>query len=123
VPKCPFISASEPVSGKFKEKLMPKITVHNSDTGEVKEFKVGYGANLRKGAQFNDVVLYKGMAAQLNCRGMGMCGTCLIEVEPLENVNGHSLIEKLHRLGPNQKLGCRTKVYGNITIKAALKDL
>jgi ferredoxin len=102
---------------------MPKITVHNSDTGEEKEFKVGYGANLRKGAVFNDVVLYKGMAAQLNCRGMGMCGTCLIEVEPLENVNGHSLIEKLHRLGPNQKLGCRAKVYGDITIKAALKDL
>lgn len=102
---------------------MPKITVHNEETGEVQVFKVGYGANLRKGAVFNNVTLYKGMAAQLNCHGMGSCGTCLIEVEPLENVNGQSIIEKIHKIGPNQKLGCRAKVYGDITIKAAIKDL
>lgn len=123
MPKCLFTLVRWAFFRNCKEKPMPKITVHNAETGEVKEFKVGYGANLRKGAVFNDVELYKGMAAQLNCRGMGICGTCLIEVEPLDNVNGHSLIEKLHRLEDNQKLGCRAKVYGDITIKVALKGM
>ncbi len=101
---------------------MPKITVHNNETGEVKVFKAGYGANLRQAALYNDVDLYKGMMTHLNCRGMGFCGTCLIEVDPPENVNSQTLIEKIHRLAPNQKLGCRAKVYGDITIKANLKD-
>ena len=101
---------------------MPKITVHNNETGEVKVFKAGYGANLRQAALYNDVNLYKGMMTHLNCRGMGFCGTCLIEVDPPENVNPQTFIEKIHKLAPNQKLGCRAKVYGNITIQANLKD-
>ena len=101
---------------------MPKITVHNSETGEVKVFKAGYGANLRQAAMYNGIDLYKGMMTHLNCRGMGFCGTCLIEVEPIENVDPHTLIEKIHRIGPNEKLGCRAKIRGDITIKANLKD-
>ena len=99
---------------------MPKITVHNSETGEVKTFNAGYGANLRKAALFQDVDLYKGFWTQLNCHGMGACGTCLIEVDHMDNVSGHSLMEKIHKVGENQKLACRTKVYGDITIKANL---
>ncbi len=101
---------------------MPKVTVHNSETGEVKSFKAGYGANLRKAALFKDVDLYKGIWTQLNCHGMGSCGTCLIEVDNMENVNGHSLLEKIHKVGEGRKLACRTKVYGDIIIKANLKD-
>ena len=58
----------------------------------------------------------------MNCRGLGLCGTCLIDVEPMENVDPHSLFEKLHKVGPNQKLSCRTKVYGDVVIKVAIKD-
>ncbi|MDA0692136.1 MAG: 2Fe-2S iron-sulfur cluster-binding protein [Nitrospinae bacterium] len=102
---------------------MPKITVINTETDETKTFKAGYGANLRKAAAYKDVEIYKGMAKMLNCRGMGVCGTCLIEVEPMENVDPQTFMERLHKVGPNQKLGCRAKVYGDITIKAAIKDL
>ncbi|UCD10449.1 MAG: (2Fe-2S)-binding protein [Nitrospinaceae bacterium] len=101
---------------------MPKITINNTDTGETTVFKAGYGANLRQAAVFNDVELYKGMHKYLNCRGMGACGSCLIEVEPMENVDPQTFIERLHKLAPNQKLGCRAKVYGDISVKAALKD-
>ncbi len=101
---------------------MPKITVINADTGETNTFKAGYGANLRQAAAYKDIEIYKGMHKYLNCRGMGACGTCLIEVEPFENVDPHTFIERLHKVGPNQKLGCRAKVYGDITVKAALKD-
>jgi ferredoxin len=102
---------------------MPKITVINTETNETKTFKAGLGANLRKAANYQGVEIYKGMAKMLNCRGMGVCGTCLIEVEPMENVDPQTFMEKLHKVAPNQKLGCRAKVYGDITIKAAIKDL
>ena len=101
---------------------MPKVTVHNSETGEVTTFKAGHGANLRKAAVFQNVNLYKGIWTLLNCHGMGACGTCLIEVDNMDNVSEHSLLEKLHKVGENQKLACRTKVYGDITIQANLKD-
>ncbi len=102
---------------------MPKITVINTETNETKTFKTGFRANLRKSPNYKDVEIYKGMAKMLNCRGMGICGTCLIEGEPMENVDPQTFMEKLHKVGPNQKLGCRAKVYGDITIKAAFKDL
>lgn len=101
---------------------MPKITVLNSDTGETSVFKLGYGANLRQAAAYNDIEIYKGMDKYLNCRGMGVCGTCVVEVEPMDNVDPHTFFEKLHKVGSNQKLSCRTKVYGDITIKTAIKD-
>lgn len=101
---------------------MPKITVHNSETEETQVFKAGYGANLRQAANYNEVDLYKGMNTYLNCRGSGLCGKCLIEVEPVENVSPISFFEKLHGVAPNQRLGCRAKVYGDISVKAAIKD-
>ena len=53
---------------------------------------------------------------------MGVCGTCLIEVDNMENVSDHTLMEKIHKVGKNQKLACRTKVYGDITVQANLKN-
>jgi len=101
---------------------MPKITIQDTETGETRVIKVGYGANLRKAALFKEVNLYKGMHEHLNCRGMGSCGSCMVEVEPLENVNGQTIIEKLQKVTGNNKLSCRTKVYGDITIKTKLVD-
>ena len=31
---------------------MPKVTITNEETGESKEYKLGYGANLRKSAYY-----------------------------------------------------------------------
>ena len=53
---------------------------------------------------------------------MGLCGKCLIEVDPPENVGALTLFEKIHRAQPNQRLGCRAKIYGDITIKTAIQD-
>ncbi len=101
---------------------MPKVTIINSETGESKDYKVGYGANLRKSALFQDVDIYKGLNTQLNCRGMGLCGKCVIEPTPLENVSPQTLFDQLHRIAPPQRLGCRLKVFGDITVKAAIQD-
>jgi len=101
---------------------MPKVTVQDSETGETRSFRIGYGGNLREAALHKGISLYKGMNEYLNCHGMGSCGTCLVEVEPMDNVNGHTIVEKLHKLSGNKKLGCRTKVFGDITVKTKLVD-
>ena len=101
---------------------MPKIKVINTETDETYEFKAGYGANLRQAALYNDAEVYKGLNKFLNCRGSGLCAKCVVEVEPMENVNDRTFFEKIHRLKDHQKLGCRIKVYGDITVKAAIAD-
>jgi len=101
---------------------MPKITVINSETGEETSFRAGYGANLRQAARYQDIEIYKGMNKYLNCRGLGACAKCLVEVEPMENVDAHTLVEKIHKVQSPQKLGCRVSVYGDITIRTAIQD-
>ncbi|MZH03168.1 MAG: 2Fe-2S iron-sulfur cluster binding domain-containing protein [Nitrospinae bacterium] len=101
---------------------MPKIKVINTETDETIELKAGYGANLRKAVLFNEGEVYKGLNKFLNCRGHGMCGKCVVEIEPLENVNPRGFFENIHKLEANQKLGCRVKVLGDITVKAAIVD-
>ena len=101
---------------------MPKVKIENVETGEITTIKVGLGANLRQAAHYRGVEVYKGMNRYLNCRGMGVCGTCVVEIEPMENVDPHTFIEKLHKVEANQKLGCRVKVMGDITVKMAFKD-
>ena len=101
---------------------MPKIKVINTETDETIDLKAGYGANLRKAALYNDAEVYKGLNKFLNCRGNGLCGKCVVEIEPMENVNPRTFFENVHKLEDNQKLGCRVKVYGDITVKAAIQD-
>ena len=101
---------------------MPKIKVINTETNETIDLKAGYGANLRKAALYNDAEVYKGLNKFLNCRGHGLCGKCVVEIEPMENVNPRTFFENVHKLEDNQKLGCRVKVYGDITVKAAIQD-
>ena len=101
---------------------MPKVKIENTETGETETIKVGYGANLRQAAHYRDVEVYKGINRYLNCRGMGACGKCLVEIDNMENVDPHTFIEKLHKVEANQKLGCRVKVYGDITVKTAFQD-
>ena len=101
---------------------MPKITIVDSETKQETIIKVGYGGNLRKAALHKGVNLYKGMNEHLNCRGMGSCGTCLVEVDNTDLVNPHTLIEKLHKVEPGKKLACRTKVYGDLKVVIKLVD-
>ena len=101
---------------------MPKVTVINTQTDEKVEIKFGYGANLRQAILFKEQEIYKGINKYLNCRGMGLCATCVVEIEPEENVSDRTLFETVHRLEPHQRLACRTKVYGDITVKTAIQD-
>ena len=81
-----------PISNQKRVK-MPKIKVINTETEETWDFKAGYGANLRQAALYNDAEVYKGLNKFLNCRGSGLCAKCVVEVEPMENVNDRTFFE------------------------------
>lgn len=116
---------------------MPTVKFVN----EKKEIEVPAGANLRSAAIDAGVNLYNGLngfgatfnKVVLNCRGLGLCGTCLVEVTAgMENTNKLTLCEKMkfkvpvpdpmpcmHYIGheDTMRLACQTKVMGDIEVK------
>jgi ferredoxin len=73
---------------------MPKVVIVN----QKKEIEVEAGANLRKAATQAGVSVYKGLDRYLNCRGLGLCGTCRILVKKgMENLSPKTFMEKLNR--------------------------
>lgn len=101
---------------------MPKITLQNTETGETKIIKVGYGANLRQAILYHEGQVYKGMNKFLNCRGLGVCAKCLVEVTPQESGGSRTIFETLHRIPESQRLSCRAKVVGDMVVKSSFKD-
>ncbi len=79
-----------------------------------------YGANLRKVLLENGVNLYNGNSKYINCRGIGTCGTCAIEIEG--EVSPPNWKDKTRRSLPphspskNRRLACQTKVLGDLKI-------
>ncbi|MEL7246539.1 MAG: 2Fe-2S iron-sulfur cluster-binding protein, partial [Cyanobacteria bacterium J06573_2] len=54
---------------------MPKVNAQG------KTFECESGSNLRKVLLNNDIDLHNGNAKIINCRGIGTCGTCAVEIE------------------------------------------
>ena len=107
---------------------MPKVTFVNAKN-EKQEVEVPAGSNLRAEARKAGVELYRGMERLLNCRGLGLCGTCKILVKSgMENVSPMGLKEKLNfRLHPlsmlaridnenEMRLACQCTVNGDCTV-------
>jgi ferredoxin len=105
---------------------MPKVTIAN----ERKEIEVPAGSNLREQAQKAGVEIYPGVAKYLNCRGLGMCGTCKVHVKAgHDNLGGKTFIERINiNLHPvtmfaaighehEIRLACQTVVNGDCTIE------
>ena len=78
------------------------------------------GANLRQVLLENEVDLYNGNAKYINCRGLGTCGTCAVEIEG--SVSPVNWKDKGRRSLPphsperNLRLACQTKVLGKIKV-------
>lgn len=93
---------------------------------EKKKVEVGKGANLRGVARANNIQIYEGpFALPLppplggNCHGLGLCGTCVVEIlEGMENLTPRTRMEKWHlkKLPPTFRLSCRCKVLGDVTV-------
>jgi ferredoxin len=105
---------------------MPKVTFVN----EKQEIEVPAGANLRQAAREAGIAIYKGLDRYLNCRGLGLCGTCRVQVtKGMENLSPKSLMEKINfNLHPltslavigheeEMRLACQVQVNGDCTIE------
>ena len=108
---------------------MPKVTIVNAKNEKV-EIEVPQGSNLRKEARKAGVQLYKGIDRYINCRGLGLCGTCKVLVKKgMENLNGKTMMEKVNmNLHPltmlavighedEMRLSCQVQVNGDCTIE------
>jgi 2Fe-2S ferredoxin len=104
---------------------MPKITFVN----DKKDIEVPAGANLRQEAMKAGVQIYGGpfgIDKYLNCRGLGLCGTCRVLVKKgAENLSAKGLKERL-KLGTmmssvghedEMRLACQTQVNGDCSIE------
>ena len=105
---------------------MPKVTFVN----EKQEVEVPEGANLRQEAMKAGVSVYPGINRYLNCRGLGLCGTCRVLVKKgMENLNTKTLIERVNLTAhpltmfaaigheDEMRLSCQVRVNGDCTIE------
>ncbi|MGL5079858.1 MAG: 2Fe-2S iron-sulfur cluster-binding protein [Microcoleaceae cyanobacterium] len=88
---------------------------------EGKEIECDRGANLRQVLLKHGVNLYNGQASLINCRGIGTCGTCAVEVEGDISVMGWREQTRLslppHTSGSTRRLACQVKVLGDVKVK------
>jgi ferredoxin len=79
------------------------------------------GANLRQVLLANGIELYNGKAKIINCRGIGSCGTCAVEIEgEVSPPNWKDTTRRSlppHSPTKNRRLACQTKIFGDICVK------
>jgi ferredoxin len=77
-------------------------------------------SNLRKVLLHNDMVPYNKLSEILNCRGLGTCGTCAIEIEgkvsPKTKVEKWRLNFPPHSEQDGLRLACQCKVLGDLKL-------
>ena len=96
---------------------MPELYFVN----ENKKINVDDGMNLREVSNNSKVGIYSNIFTKLfNCRGNGMCGTCLVrieseELEPPNEVEKKKLKKKLSE-DPNLRLACQLTINNDLKI-------
>src|SRR5262245_32189667 len=78
------------------------------------------GSNLRMVLLRARLPLYNSVAAALNCRGNGVCGTCAVriegEVSPPTAVEERRLGHFPHRPDSGVRLACQVSVRGDLVV-------
>ena len=96
---------------------MPELFFVNED----KRTSVDLGSNLREVAINSDVKIYSNIFTKLfNCRGNGMCGTCLVRIES-EKIKSPNEVEKKKLKkklpeDPNLRLACQLTINNDLKI-------
>jgi ferredoxin len=76
------------------------------------------GANLRNLCLDNNIPLYTELTKLLHCRGLGLCTTCRVAVDPASGVTPPTAMEKVHliRDNPKYRLSCQCEVTGPVKV-------
>lgn len=78
------------------------------------------GRNLREVLLENGIDLYNGGSTVINCRGIGTCGTCAVEV--VGEISAANWRDQTRRSLPphsptrNLRLACQTQILGDIRV-------
>jgi ferredoxin len=84
-------------------------------------FDCAHGAVLRDVLRGGGETLHNGASGSLNCRGLGSCGTCAVDVTGA--VSDRTRRERLRlRVPPHDpesglRLACQTRVLGDVTVE------
>ncbi len=85
-----------------------------------KRIKCQHGDNLRNILLQNGIDLYNGNAKVINCRGIGTCGTCAVEIDgEVSEVNWRDKTRRSlppHSPTSSRRLACQTKVLGDVRV-------
>lgn len=93
---------------------MPKITAQG------KTFECEAGANLRDVLLSQNIDLHNGQSKLINCRGIGSCGTCAVNIEG--SVSAPNWRDRTRRALPPHnpdatlRLACQTIVLGDVRV-------
>jgi ferredoxin len=94
--------------------------IHTISFGE-KRIHGEDGSNLRKVLIDAGVPPYNGAARNINCHGLGTCGTCAVEIEgqvsPMTAVESWRLSFPPHRKENGLRLACQCQVQGDLVVK------
>src|SRR5262249_26504290 len=102
---------------------MPKVVI----TNDKKELEVPAGSNLREEMRKAGVEVYRGIDRFINCRGLGLCGTCKVLVKKgMENLSPKTRRERFKlatmfsSIGheDEMRLACQVAVNGDCTIES-----
>jgi ferredoxin len=78
------------------------------------------GANLRQVLLEHGIELYNGQAKLINCRGIGSCGTCTVQITgPVSEINWRDQTRRSlppHDPNRNLRLACQTQLLGDIAV-------
>lgn len=76
------------------------------------------GTNLRKLCLDNNIPLYGDVMKLLNCRGLGLCTSCRVSVDPATGVSDPTAMEKVHliRDNPKYRLACQCEVTAPVKV-------
>ena len=96
---------------------MPELFFVNED----KKINVEVGGNLRKTAIDSEIGVYSNILTKLfNCRGRGICGTCVVKIDsknidPPNEIEKKKLKKKLDS-DPTLRLACQLNVKNDLNV-------
>ena len=94
---------------------MPTI-IYNSQ-----RFIASVGQNIRSALQQHGVSVHNGQSSWFNCKGLGTCGTCAVEVNgevsPIRSAERYRLQFPPHKLSTGLRLACQCKILGDVSIQ------